>query len=86
MQGRTVQYITADSTPRSSSVYTAYVLQQRNCHGVATVQVSLAKNDPAPKQLKRTIIHNGASIATFSSGYSIKCSYDPFVVNFVTFN
>lgn len=89
----------------STSVSTAFVMQQRNCQDNLTIQVSLTLNgieiiidgdvvafEYEPNQPKRTIMHNGASIAifspwdiriTFSSGYTFAFSYASVLINLV---
>lgn len=98
MQGRFTQYLNTGAT-----VCTVYVMHQRSCDGDVTVQLSLKEKyieimidgqvvaiNPNVKQPKRTIMHNGVSIAifslqdiriTFSSGYSFRFTYDPYVIN-----
>lgn len=79
MQGRTVQYITASGQKTTAAVFSAVVMQQKNCQGSVTVQLSVNGTnfqmlldgqevvyDTRPNQPKRTIMHNGASIIIVS--------------------
>lgn len=97
MQGRMSPYVSPAGVKFPATTCKAFVMQQRNCKDTVTVQVHSTKTsleilldgqlvafDTRANQPKRTVVHNGASIAiyshrdvrvTFTSGFSFQFDF-----------